>query len=443
MNWNPKSWFATKTVSEQERVAYFARLGAAKWSAHDFSAYVQEGYSRNPVVRRCCSLIAKTAAGLPIKMTKDGESYDMPNHPLWQLLKKPNSEQTYTQFIEELVLFRELSGEGPLRCITAGSTPRELWVLRPDWLTISSYRNGLPYQWQYTDQVDGQTVSQLNLTKDPKKFFELALWKEINPMHRFRGLSLMTSAAFSIDTLNAYATSNKAILDNGVTPSGVFSYAPKEGPGTLSETSFKRLKGQVDETYGGAKNTGKPMLLEGGLSWVTTGLSPREMEFVNGKKLTAADICMVYGVPNQMLGLEGSQTFANYDQARISFYEDTVIPLMQDALDFLVDWLSPLFNEKGLRLEVDVNAVTALAPRRVEARKQIEASPVMSVNEKRNELGYDERDEGDVILVSSSMIPLDIAGSESDVTPAEAAAQAGITKVDPEDLDPEDGDGDE
>jgi len=431
MKWlNPRGWFGRKAVSEAERVAYFSRLGAASWTAHEFAIFVQEGYQKNPVVRRCCSLIAKTAAGLPIKLTKDGEALDQPNHPLMLMLRKPNPEQSWSQFCEEWVLFRQLSGEGPVRGITVANMVRELWVLRPDHLSIMEFRSGVPYRWQYTEQMDMQSSYLVNMTRPERgKFFELMMWKETNPMHRYRGLSPMISAAFAVDTLNAYAESNKATLDNGITPSGVFTYKPKEGPGTLNDTQYTRLKGQITETHAGARNTGKPMLLEGGLEWVATGLSPKDMEYIAGKKMSAGDVCMVYGVPPQMIGIEGSQTFANYDQARMSLYEDTVIPLMQDGLDALVNWLSPLYKEQGLRLEVDIDAIPALAPRRAESRKVIESSSNLTVNEKRVALGYEERDEGDVILVSSSMIPLDIAGSESEtLTPEEAALQAGIGK---------------
>ena len=47
---------------------------------------------------------------------------------------------------------------------------------------------------------------------------ELMIWAEYNPLFRWRGLSPLYSAAYSIDTLNEYAKSNKAMLENGMTP---------------------------------------------------------------------------------------------------------------------------------------------------------------------------------------------------------------------------------
>ena len=45
-------------------------------------------------------------------------------------------------------------------------------------------------------------------------------------------------------------------------------------------------------------------------------------------KLKQKDICEVLGVPTQLIGIEGSQTYANYEQTRAAFYEDRAIPLL-------------------------------------------------------------------------------------------------------------------
>jgi len=48
-------------------------------------------------------------------------------------------------------------------------------------------------------------------------------------------------------------------------------------------------------------------------------LSPTDMDFGNGKNSAANEICMAFGVPPQLIGMPGSQTFANYEQAVETF----------------------------------------------------------------------------------------------------------------------------
>jgi HK97 family phage portal protein len=219
-------------------------------------------------------------------------------------------------------------------------------------------------------------------------------------------MSPLHACAFAIDTLNSYASSNKATLDNGVTPSGVLSTEQ-----VLDDSNFERLREQFKDRYAGATNSGKPMVLEGGLSWQQTGLSPREMEYIQGKRANELDVCKALRVPPQIIGIDGSQTFANYEQARSAFYEDTVIPTVNSLLSQISYALAADFRlPTGSYLCVDVDSVAALEPRRAERMKVIDALNSISINEKREGMGYGETEGGDVVLVNSSQIPLDMAG---------------------------------
>ena len=90
----------------------------------------------------------------------------------------------------------------------------------------------------------------------------------------------------------------------------------------VDDDKFERLREQFADTYTGSGNNGKPIILEGGLKWQPFGFNLRDAEFLGGKTSSKKDICEVLGVPTQLIGIEGSQTYANYEQARAAFYED-------------------------------------------------------------------------------------------------------------------------
>ena len=52
----------------------------------------------------------------------------------------------------------------------------------------------------------------------------------------------------------------------------------------------------------GARNAGRPMLLEGGLDWKQMGFSPSDMEFQETKRDAAREIATAFGVPPMLLG---------------------------------------------------------------------------------------------------------------------------------------------
>lgn len=377
------------------------RQNSASWSAREFSAFAEEGFRDNPTVRACIKAKQRAAIECPVILVN--EKYEVvERHPLLDLLKRPNLMQSWEQLLVQLIGSHDIGGEGDLLKIGVGQR-LELWPLRPDWLEIASTQGGIPATWRYTPSEENEPGS-------PRIYpsTEIMVWQEYNPLSRWRGLSPLFSAAYSIDTLNEYAKSNKAMLENGMTPSGVLWTEQEVG-----DTAFKRLQEQFTGKYAGSKNSGKPIILEGGLKWQGMSFSPRDMEFVSGKKLSQQDICQALNVPPQIIGMDGSQTFANYEQARAAFYEDEVIPLVNDLLASLQRWLGPDFKiPSGWQLRVDVDAITALEPRRAERNKNIDSMSSLRVNEKRQAMGYKDVDGGEVILVDSNKIPLELAGAD-------------------------------
>ena len=397
-----KWWqFWKKEEKSSNAIRSIMQRNSATWSAREFVAFATEGYRDNPTVRACIMAKQKAAIECPIILVNEkGES--VVNHPVLALLNKPNPMQSWEKFLTQMIGSHDIAGEGDVLKIGIGQSV-ELWPLRPDWLEITTFSMGLPVTCSYTpsDTYEESTVKQY-------QFSELMIWAEYNPLFRWRGLSPLYSAAYSIDTLNEYAKSNKAMLENGMTPSGVL-WTDSE----VSDTSFNRLQEQFNGKYAGAKNSGKPMILDGGLKWQGMSFSPRDMEFVSGKRLSQLDVCQVLRVPPQIIGIEGSQTFANYEQARAAFYEDEVIPMVNGLLSELLGFLRKDFKlPPTYKLIVDTDGITALEPRRAERNKVIDGLTSLKVDEKRAAMGYQSTEGGDVILVDSNKIPLDMAGAD-------------------------------
>ena len=397
-----KWWqFWKKEEKSSNAIRSIMQRNSATWSAREFVAFATEGYRDNPTVRACIMAKQKAAIECPIILVNEkGEAVE--NHQILSLLNKPNPMQSWEKFLTQMIGSHDIAGEGDVLKIGIGQSV-ELWPLRPDWLEITTFSMGLPVSCSYTpsDTYEESTVKQY-------QFSELMIWAEYNPLFRWRGLSPLYSAAYSIDTLNEYAKSNKAMLENGMTPSGVL-WTDSE----VSDTSFNRLQEQFNGKYAGAKNSGKPMILDGGLKWQGMSFTPREMEFVSGKRLSQLDVCQVLRVPPQIIGIEGSQTYKNYEEARAAFYEDEVIPMVNGLLSELLNFLRKDFKlPPTYKLIVDADGITALEPRRAERNKVIDGLTSLKVDEKRAAMGYESAEGGDVILVDSNKIPLDMAGAD-------------------------------
>ena len=191
-----------------------------------------------------------------------------------------------------------------------------------------------------------------------------------------------------MDAHNEGSRWNLALIQNGGTPSGVLYQ--EDGDTPLTDSQFENLKTQVDQQYTGAVNAGRPLLLEGGLKWQSMGLSPKDMDWGDGKNMSAREIALAFGVPPQMLGIPDSQTYSNFTEARQSVWEDTIIPLARDLVCELNGWLVPVFGD-GLVLQLDMDDLPALEAKRHKKFERLVGADFLTEDEKRAALGYGPR----------------------------------------------------
>jgi HK97 family phage portal protein len=162
-------------------------------------------------------------------------------------------------------------------------------------------------------------------------------------------------------------------------------YAPSDGS-ALSGDQFERLREELEGQFAGAGNAGRPMLLEGGLSWQAMSLSPADMDFVGLKSAAAREIALAFGVPPMLLGLPGDSTYANYREANRALWRLTVLPMAERVLGGIGGALGAWWP--GLKLMVDVDQVTALSEDRERLWAQVSAADFLSGAEKREMLGF-------------------------------------------------------
>jgi len=159
----------------------------------------------------------------------------------------------------------------------------------------------------------------------------------------------------------------------------------------LTDEQFARLKSELSEIYSGARNAGRPLVLDGGLDWRAMSLSPAEMDFIEAKNQAAREIALAFGAPPMLLGIPGDNTYSNYREANLAFYKQTVLPLAKKTAAALTNWLALRFS--GARIECDLDGVEALSAEREALWSRVSNASFLSEEEKRNALGLSPRDE--------------------------------------------------
>ncbi len=355
--------------------------GRARWTPRDYAALAREGYQKNPVTYRCVRLIAQSIANLPLVLTDGAREFDA--HPLLDLLARPNPRETRAEFLERVAGHLLTAGNAYVELVALAESPRELHALRPDRMKVVPGSEGWPEAFEYT--VAGRTV-RFDMRETPAPLLHLTFF---HPLDDHYGFAPLEAAHLAVDVHNAASAWTKSLLDNAARPSGALVYS--SGGGHLSDEQFERLKADLEENYQGARNAGRPLLLEGGIDWKPLSLSPKDMDFIAAKHMAAREIALAFGVPPMLLGIPGDNTYSNYAEANRALYRETVLPLSQRLCDALTSWLAPVFGS-GLKLTPDLDQVSALAAERESLWSRINAATFLTDDERRAAVGYAPRE---------------------------------------------------
>jgi len=389
---------AEKTSAAGPMIAW-SQVGRPKWTARRYDALAEEGFRKNVIAYRCISMVAQAAAQIPW-LLYDRDGHEFVQHPVLDLLARPNPLVDGVGFRENLVASYMIAGNVYVEAVRPrdGGKPQELYALRADRMKVIPGATGFPQGYEY--QVGGQTTRWgADILTGASDVLHV---KHYHPLDDWYGLAPLEAALLAIDQHNAAGGWNQALLNNGARPSGALVFAPKEGPASMSDEQVRRLKEQLDDYYQGSRNAGRPMLLEGGLDWRPMSLSPTDMDWLRGRDAAARDIALALGVPSQLIGLPDGQTYANKQEARLAFYEETVVPVAQRFVAAMNHWLLPMFGD-GFVLELDLDAVSTLSERREAVWGKLQNVDFLTINEKREAAGYGPLVDGDRLGAKNSV----------------------------------------
>jgi HK97 family phage portal protein len=274
-----------------------------------------------------------------------------------------------------------LTGVGPTR-----GPFQELYCLRSDRMrVVAGDTQQMVSAYEYTQGGSTTTLDAATVMH----------WKTWNPLDDWYGMPPLVAAARSVDQNNAAKAHNVSLLQNGARPSGVLEVQDQ-----LSANDLQDLRKELTDNWVGPRNSGRPVVLSGKTTWKQAGLSHADIDWLEGQKLSAREIGLVFGVPPEMLGDPDAKTYASFGEARTSLYEDTALPLAQLLAAELNVWLVPQFG-KDLFLGLDEDRIPALESKRAERwTRTVDAAEkgILTINEARTALGYEDAPQGDAFL---------------------------------------------
>ena len=410
------------------------RLWGSAWNSQSATGVnVNQGTAlKATAVLACVIMLCEDFAKLTptvYKRGKDGERDPAIEHPLYELLYRPNDWQDYFQFAEMMQFSLVMRGNAYAVKIRDGrGTVVKLIPVNADWVALWEAPDGSLF---YRVTPNGLHMLA-ELARQPFLIpAEDVLHVRGFSMNGLIGASRIALANEAIGLSIAYERQASQFAGQGASLSGVLTTDQK-----LTPDAAARMAADWKGMKSGLQNAGKIAVLEQGLKFQEMTLSAADAQFIASRGMQISEIARIWRIPAHMIGALERATNNNIAQMATEYMNLTLSSYTcRWAWRWDVDFD---LRVQGLFVDYDTTALTRADQG---ARYSNYARGIMSgfltPNEARIDDGRDPKPNGDNLLEPANM---SIMGSQSSDTgadgggrPPEGSPDASVTPAPPKD----------
>lgn len=368
-------------------------------------------YRRQPAVRAVVDFLARNIAQLNPKVYErvgNTDRLEVGDHPLATLLRHPNPATTRYAHLRDTVSDIAIYDRAYWRKVQQGNQ-RAIARIAPSKL--------------HAETVEGRTVYR---TPDGKTIprDQLVIFHGYSPDGDDQGVSPLETLRRVLQEEAAAQENREGMWRNAARQSGAIE-RPIDAP-TWSPEARERFRADWESTMTGGNNAGRTAILEEGMTWNAASFSPKDTEYIAGRRLTYEEVAIQYGIHPGLVGfITGAQGAVEAHHRQL--YQDTLGPwlrMMQDEFELqLLPWVEP-FNANRT-VYVEFNLAEKLKGSFEEQQKALATAvgvPHMSINEGRAKVNLPRIDE---VWADTPVQPLNVmyGGQPATTVPTEVPGQ--------------------
>ena len=227
---------------------------------------------------------------------------------------------------------------------------------------------------------------------------------------RIVGLSPLGYAAQSIGTAISLNERVAIMAKNGGKASGIL---------TIDQLLKPEQRTQIQNTLNKqAASQDRLFVLEAGMTYQQTSLSPSDMQLLENRRFQIEDIARFMGVPSVLINdTSGSTTWGSgigqivqgFEKLNLRPYAERIEASIKRSLMPISDW-------ETIEIEFDFDALLRGDKKtRADALSVEINSGQTTPNEARRQEGKKQQEGGDVLLVNSALVPVDTIQKNNEV----------------------------
>lgn len=385
-----------------------SQTGKPRYPKRTISTYEDDGYAKLALVFRCIGITSQLAGTAPVRVYREdleGARKTVPNHPLRQLMRRPNAFMGESRFISYVTMVTSVAGfcvvekERDLLGNVIGLWPLESNRCR------AILRSQRQPDWEYTISASHKEILKAE---------DVLVFTYADRSGSPYGIAPLEVAFRELGILNQMIDFLMAFFQNGAMP--VYGLVPETDSGQkMDQTKVDLIKDKWRRRHAGLQNSIDPAILVGIKDVKRLSFDFSELAYVPLRDLSDLAICQAFGIDPLMvgtrIGMEKS-TYSNKEEARKGCYQDTVIPLWSRFDDTLeIGLLEEFPGDGSVSLDFDISKIQALQENRNDKASWLTSATLggaISVHTYHQELGLPKPDGDDFYLrgIATEAVPV-------------------------------------
>lgn len=341
---------------------------------------------------------------------RDNKQQALHSDPLQYVLNvRFNKEMTAQSGKRALMIAALAAGNGWAEIVRNGARqPMELWPIDPRRCTLRRYEDsGDLFLRVVQDQGASWAGDGAWVDLDLADVFHIR-----GPgMSGLLGDNAIAKAVKSIALALAQEQFEEAYFGNGTHIGGVLTVKTK-----LDDTSYERMKAQMNEKRSGAKNAFKAMIAENGATWQAIDSNADKAQLIEARNQQIEEICRWWHVPPHKIAHLLHANLSNIEHQGLEFSRDTLRPW---KIEIEQEGEYKLFPKRGQPRFICVDTAWASEgdfKSRADGYQVLRMSGIYSANDVLRKLGENTiGPAGDIRLVNGAAIRLEDVGKNYQV----------------------------
>lgn len=349
-------------------------------------------------VYACCNLTANAISAAPLRLfvrggtsrfatRVTGESVEVIEHPMLDLLKKANTSHTGIEMLRLTANYLDLLGNaywfvekeriGGVEVVTA------LYPLMAHYVRIVPDPQGGIAGYLY-----GTGANEQALPADQVIHFRMP-----SPGHPYYGLGPVQAALKASNRLDAVADYQQTLYDNNCRVE--YALEIQDNP----YTDPNDIKEQWDNNWAQRMKEGKPPIINGkDLKIQELSFRPIDTGLFDSVKLSKQELLAAFPCPEQFF--EKSQSRAELEAAQVLFAEQCIEPRLRLIEAAINEQLLPMFDDSGRGFVKFDSTVPQDELLQAQVAEKYVRAGVITPNEVRADLGLPPLEGGDALTAS-------------------------------------------